>query len=756
MARKDNKRKAMPSKKGIKRKAVEEDDDTVMHVNLAEVDAFIDGGSLDQELLEKMDANNKQQSRKKKKKNAPIDDDDEVAGQDEDGLTEEEEKELMLYLKMKQKELRASGGDADEDDEDEDMEGDMEEDVDDAVAAASKRPKWVKQAAVNNVPGMEAHLERIRLPANLPFIETLAVTSTAPLEATLETPEDVHNDTKRELAIYKQALHAATTAKSTLTAASIPFTRPDDYFAEMLKTDAHMARVRQRLLDERLQVEQSEKAKKLRDLKKFGKKVQQSKILERAKSKKATLDAVKLARKKTKNNSSGGSDSKDDGGADEFDIQLEQASGSRSDKSATRNKPNGFTKGGNPRDQAKSKKRTYKDSKYGFGGAKRHSKSNTADSTFSIEKSGFSVKKMKSRAFEQDGRKYNGGGMGANGAQKKKGFKKVVCILNEKAGSNAGKRVFASISQRFRKAFPNFQLWITKYHRHAIELAKDAVETFQADLIVAVGGNGTLSQVVEGYVSANGVEKGCTIGMIPAGSSCDFLKGVLNSNPKGASAAVWDVDFSMSVLTHGVPVALDACKAHTSRPRGQQGHEKGALPVDYTFVNERLYNSPKLRQLSGDSSTHFFLSFLKGFTYRNLPVSITMSDEHNKTMTADCDVYLACLGNNRYFGGGLIPCPRAHPADGVFDVWVAKDVSVIDIVASVLPALQNGTTATKCEGGGGGKRVYQKAARVVARPRSEMPVPVEVDGEYAGILPAEFEMFPKAWRFLLPRASWLA
>lgn len=248
---------------------------------------------------------------------------------------------------------------------------------------------------------MEAHLERIKLPSNIQFIHHLAVTSHQPIEAaTLDSPQDVHHDTKRELAIYKQALHAATTAKLILTKENIPFTRPDDYFAEMVKSDAHMARVRQRLLDERLQLEQAEKAKKLRNLKKFGKKVQEAKLLERQKAKKAALEVIKLARKKTGSSSMSNNKTKANNDDDEFDIQLESATTSSNSKSSKKITSRPL------HDRAPSKRRQYKNSKYGFGGPKRHAKSNTAASTFDLQKSGFSVGKMKKRAFEASGKGY--------------------------------------------------------------------------------------------------------------------------------------------------------------------------------------------------------------------------------------------------------------------------------------------------------------------------------------------------------------
>lgn len=73
---------------------------------------------------------------------------------------------------------------------------------------------------------------------NLPWIETLTVTSSEPVVI-----EDIKDDMTRELAFYQQALEAAHIARDKIIDAGVPFSRPDDYFAEMIKSDEHMAKV---------------------------------------------------------------------------------------------------------------------------------------------------------------------------------------------------------------------------------------------------------------------------------------------------------------------------------------------------------------------------------------------------------------------------------------------------------------------------------------------------------------------------------
>jgi rRNA-processing protein EBP2 len=73
----------------------------------------------------------------------------------------------------------------------------------------------------------------------------------------------------------------------------VPTQRPTDYFAEMVKTDDQMMRIRKRLLDEKQGMEASENAKKQRMLKKFGKKVQVEKIVQRQMQKTKNMEKIK-------------------------------------------------------------------------------------------------------------------------------------------------------------------------------------------------------------------------------------------------------------------------------------------------------------------------------------------------------------------------------------------------------------------------------------------------------------------------------
>jgi len=147
-----------------------------------------------------------------------------------------------------------------------------------------------------------------------------------------------------------------------------------DYFAEMLKDDEHMGKIRQKLLDEAAGTRAAQEARKQRDLKKFGKKVQVARLQERERGKREMLERVKVLKRKRQ-----GAETETATETDMFDVALEEAVKGRR---------------GDSRDGI-SHKRQKKDQKYGFGGKKKFAKSTDAKSSGDL--SGFSSKKNRAQ-----------------------------------------------------------------------------------------------------------------------------------------------------------------------------------------------------------------------------------------------------------------------------------------------------------------------------------------------------------------------
>lgn len=220
---------------------------------------------------------------------------------------------------------------------------------------------------------LETKCDEFGVSSKLPWEETLLIT--APIDLSEINPDD---EFKREDAFYQQTLAAVMTGEKLLKQHKLPIIRPNDYFAEMVKTDDHMRKVREKMLSDTQKIEASEKARKQRELRKYGKKIQEDVLQKRAQEKRASMEETARHRKNGTQHilSSVMEDfkkSRDAGGDDDFGIGVEAG-----DDDDRRGKGRGgkVGKGGRP-----NPKREAKDKKYGFGGKKRFAKSNTKDST---------------------------------------------------------------------------------------------------------------------------------------------------------------------------------------------------------------------------------------------------------------------------------------------------------------------------------------------------------------------------------------
>lgn len=183
----------------------------------------------------------------------------------------------------------------DEDEEDEDVAWSDLEDLD----PEEKEDLVLHQRqTVNNKAALLASLQRIRMPtdSSVAFVTHQSVVGTEP---TADKIPDISDDLTRELQFYSQALDAARKARALLLKEKVPFSRPIDYFAEMVKDDGHMEKVKARLVEQASTKKAAAEARKQRDLKKFGKQVQVAKLQERQKAKKDTLDKIKTLKRST-------------------------------------------------------------------------------------------------------------------------------------------------------------------------------------------------------------------------------------------------------------------------------------------------------------------------------------------------------------------------------------------------------------------------------------------------------------------------
>lgn len=220
--------------------------------------------------------------------------------------------------------------------------------------------------------------------ASLPWAERFDITSSSDLRfgkpKSYEDSEtvDVHDDLKRELQFYNMALECVHEGRIRCEENKVAFSRPDDFFAEMVKTDDHMAKVKDRLIFETKKMDAFEKRKANKEQMLRAKESHSHRLMEKAKAKRKHMQNVDEWAKNAALNRVGGGRVHDDD-----DQYLDR-----------------FNGGG------KSKKRMAMDRKYGHGGKKGRFKQN--DKKSMNDMSGFNPRGQGSMAKRTGGTKRKG------------------------------------------------------------------------------------------------------------------------------------------------------------------------------------------------------------------------------------------------------------------------------------------------------------------------------------------------------------
>ncbi|KAI8345694.1 ATP-NAD kinase-like domain-containing protein [Mortierella sp. GBAus27b] len=324
--------------------------------------------------------------------------------------------------------------------------------------------------------------------------------------------------------------------------------------------------------------------------------------------------------------------------------------------------------------------------------------------------------------------------------------KKIGFVVNRRGGGGKGGKTWdsieATIADRLSEA--KWKVEYTQHSGHASDLAREFVEAGY-QIIVAVGGDGTISQVVHGYMLAGGNAKGCSIGIISTGTGGDFVR--TTRTPK-------DPIDAFDVILNNTPTLVDV--GHITCAKTEQPSVK----VEQHFINvcsvgisgaivKRVESSSLAKLLSG-RLIYWIYTYLTGFFYVAPRVKYTLSEgtaDAERTKEEQVDLYIMAAANGRYIGGNMNVAPQADLSDGKFDVVCLHNLSLYDAVTKAGPALKTGSLMNLPSH----QAFTERNGRISMSPiKATDKVYVEADGEVAGILPATWQIIPNGCRLILP------
>jgi YegS/Rv2252/BmrU family lipid kinase len=301
----------------------------------------------------------------------------------------------------------------------------------------------------------------------------------------------------------------------------------------------------------------------------------------------------------------------------------------------------------------------------------------------------------------------------------------VVFLVNPASANGSTRRRWPEIARRAAEAGVRGETLFSERPGEIADLAERAAGE-GASLVVAVGGDGTVNEAVNGLMRVEPAQRP-ELAVLPRGTGTDFVR---------TFRIPGDLVRALGVARDGQTRDVDAGRVSYTAWDGSQGESwfvNVASAGMSGAVAKRANGSSKA--LGGKAS--FLWATLAVFAgWKNSEVTVTV-DAERRTGTM-LDVVVA---NCRYLGGGMMMTPEADPADGLFDTLLIGDITKRDLVLT-LPKIYRGTHLPHP------KAELLRGARVSVD--APVPLPVELDGEQPGTTPVSFEAVPRALRLRVP------
>ncbi len=282
-------------------------------------------------------------------------------------------------------------------------------------------------------------------------------------------------------------------------------------------------------------------------------------------------------------------------------------------------------------------------------------------------------------------------------------MKRARIIYNPTSGREIFKKHLAEVLQKLENAGYETSCHATTAAGDATFAARIAVER-KYDLVIAAGGDGTINEVVNGLAEQEYRPK---LGIIPVGTTNDFARALHISR---------DILEATDIIVKGDTIPVDIGRMNDRYFINIAGGGR---------ITELTYEVPsKLKTMLGQLAY-----YLKGMEMLPSIKASEVSIEYDGKIF-DGEVMLFLVGLTNSVGGFEKLAPDSSINDGMFTLLILKKANLADFIRIA-------TLAVRGEHVNDPSVIYTKANRI--KVRSNEVVQLNLDGEFGGLLPAEFE-----------------
>jgi YegS/Rv2252/BmrU family lipid kinase len=302
-------------------------------------------------------------------------------------------------------------------------------------------------------------------------------------------------------------------------------------------------------------------------------------------------------------------------------------------------------------------------------------------------------------------------------------------VVNPRSGGGRTGRDWREIERALSAVYPHMSIGFTRKRGEATILVRQALNEGHQE-IVAVGGDGTINEAINGLFDADGpLVPDAVFAFVTNGTGGDFRKSF--GIEAGTGAAIKRLK---TAGIHACDVGRVSCLTAGGERTTRYFVNIASFGMSGVIVDS--VNRARIAKLFGGSFAFAFHSAAAMLRYRNVPIRILVDGRDDEIAT----IATVAIANGVYFGGGMRVAPDAKPDDGLFDVVVMGGAPKGQSLAK-MKLLYTGEHVNEPH-----VHVF-RGRHVVVAPVAETrgrPVLIETDGESAGRLPATFEILPRA------------
>lgn len=288
----------------------------------------------------------------------------------------------------------------------------------------------------------------------------------------------------------------------------------------------------------------------------------------------------------------------------------------------------------------------------------------------------------------------------------------ILFIVNPIAGRGKARFVVPIIEEVCKEIKADFKMKFTSCPEDATQIARDAAEN-GFDRIVAVGGDGTLNEVLNGIVG-----KDSALGVVPAGSGNDFIKTI--NKCRDIRRIIKDNIFGPIKMAD-----LGICGGRYFINIASAGFDALAA-----------YNVEQTKRFFSGQIAYIAAAVKSLIKHKGIRVKVRIDGNEIEE-----DMLLMAVANGKYYGGGLLPAPRAEIYDGLFDICLIRNIpkyKFIGLAPKYMKGNLDGVEEARCIRG---KRIELE---------SDDDFYVNVDGEILFGKHIDFRILPGIIKIIVP------